>query len=74
MFDLKDQAALVTGGAGFIGSFLTEGLLDRGADVVVADNFSRGNYEKIYQSVTDEYRLTEYGTRMVAMFSQIVEC
>jgi UDP-glucose 4-epimerase len=38
---------LVTGGAGFIGSFLTETLLERGADVVVADNFSRGDFEKI---------------------------
>jgi UDP-glucose 4-epimerase len=34
---------LVTGGAGFIGSFLTEELNDRGADVVVADNFSEGH-------------------------------
>jgi len=47
MVSLKDQTTLVTGGAGFIGSFLTEELLDHGADVVVADNFSRGGFEKI---------------------------
>jgi len=41
------QTALITGGAGFIGSFLTEALLDRDANVVVADNFSRGDFEKI---------------------------
>lgn len=34
---------LVTGGAGFIGSFLTEELHARGADVVIADNFSKGH-------------------------------
>jgi UDP-glucose 4-epimerase len=43
MVDWNTQTVLVTGGAGFIGSFLTEELNDRGADVVVADNFSEGH-------------------------------
>jgi len=47
MRDWNDRRVLVTGGAGFIGSFLTEELLDSGADVVVADNFSRGDFENI---------------------------
>ena len=47
MVDWTDQRALVTGGAGFIGSFLAEELLNRDAEVIVADNFSRGDFEKI---------------------------
>lgn len=34
---------IVTGGAGFIGSNLVKALLDRGREVVIVDDFSRGN-------------------------------
>ncbi|HEV7828459.1 MAG TPA: NAD-dependent epimerase/dehydratase family protein, partial [Pseudonocardiaceae bacterium] len=36
------MAVLVTGGAGYIGSHMVLGLLDRGEDVVVLDNLSTG--------------------------------
>ena len=39
--------ALITGGAGFIGSHLAESLLARGDEVTVLDNLSTGRYENI---------------------------
>ena len=38
---------LVTGGAGFIGSHLTEALLDAGHEVLILDDFSTGRNENI---------------------------
>lgn len=39
--------ALVTGGAGFVGSHLVEGLLERGDETWVIDNLSTGRFENI---------------------------
>ena len=39
--------ALITGGAGFIGSHLAEALLDAGHQVLVMDNLSTGSMENI---------------------------
>jgi UDP-glucose 4-epimerase len=36
---------LVTGGAGYIGSFMTKRLLDKGNEVVIIDNLERGHEE-----------------------------
>jgi UDP-glucose 4-epimerase len=43
----KLQKILVTGGAGFIGSHLTEKLLGKGYSVVVLDNMTTGNPENL---------------------------
>ena len=45
--DWSGRSVVVTGGAGFVGSFLVEELVDRGADVVVADDLSRGSLDKV---------------------------
>ena len=43
----KPARALITGGAGFIGSHLAEALLAQGSQVVVVDNLATGRYENI---------------------------
>jgi UDP-glucose 4-epimerase len=44
---MKNKKVLVTGGAGFIGSHLTENLLKQGFDILVIDNFSTGKRENL---------------------------
>jgi UDP-glucose 4-epimerase len=39
--------ALITGGAGFIGSHLSDALLERGDDVLILDNLSTGSIDNI---------------------------
>ncbi len=54
--------ALVTGGAGFIGSHLVEGLLARGYAVRVIDNFATGKRENL-APVADKIELLEGDVR-----------
>jgi UDP-glucose 4-epimerase len=54
------RTALITGGAGFIGSHLTEALLDRGWRVIVVDNLAGGSTENLRHLADHpglEYRL-----------------
>lgn len=52
------ESVLVTGGASFIGSHLVEELVERGADVRVADDFSSGTRENL-SAVDDDIEIFE---------------
>jgi UDP-glucuronate 4-epimerase len=62
MADFESLSILVTGGAGFIGSHLTERLLQEGARVTVFDNFdpfyNRREKQASLSALTDELRFT----------------
>ena len=45
--NMSNRTALVTGGAGFIGSHLTEKLISMGEIVTVIDNLSSGNIQNL---------------------------
>ncbi|WP_128906118.1 NAD-dependent epimerase/dehydratase family protein [Halorubrum amylolyticum] len=49
--DLTDSTALVTGGAGLVGSHLAARLRDRGATVRVADDLSKGDRDRVPDGV-----------------------
>jgi len=48
MSELSNMRVLVTGGAGFIGSWIVQGLVEKGARVRVYDNFSSGTEENLH--------------------------
>jgi UDP-glucose 4-epimerase len=55
--------ALVTGGAGFIGSNLVDALLARGDEVTVVDDLSTGKPENLAQAIEAGARLVELDIR-----------
>ena len=55
MKDLIKKRVLVTGGAGFLGSFLCERLLSEGCDVICMDNFFTGRKANIAHLMNDPY-------------------
>lgn len=52
----KDERVLVTGGASFIGSHLVEDLVERGAIVRIADDFSSGRRENL-EGISEEIEI-----------------
>jgi nucleoside-diphosphate-sugar epimerase len=65
-----DKRVLVAGGAGFMGSYLVELLVDDGAVVTVADNLSRGRIENL-SAVTDKISFKNIDLRYLSRCEQI---
>lgn len=55
MKDIIKKRVLVTGGAGFLGSFLCERLLNEGCDVICMDNFFTGRKANIAHLMNNPY-------------------
>lgn len=51
------KRVLITGGAGFIGSHLTQRLLDQGHRVIVFDNFFTGRHENLARPIAENLQL-----------------
>jgi UDP-glucose 4-epimerase len=63
--------ALVTGGAGFIGSNLADALLARGGDVIVVDDLSTGRRENLDGALAAGAKLVEVDIRDRAALEQL---
>jgi UDP-glucose 4-epimerase len=68
----QGRSALVTGGAGFIGSHLVEGLLERGWRVRVLDDFSTGFVENL-AAVRERVELLRGDVRDAGLLARAVE-
>lgn len=65
--------ALVTGGAGFIGSHLAEALCRQGVDVVVLDNLSSGRARNLaWRQPDDRLELVEGDVRDAALVRRVI--
>ncbi|MBI5300923.1 MAG: SDR family oxidoreductase [Chloroflexi bacterium] len=65
------QRALVTGGAGFIGSHLVEGLLARGYEVTVLDNLATGRRDNLAR-VLNQIHLVEGDVRNLTTIHSVM--
>ncbi len=64
--------ALVTGGAGFIGSNIVDALLARGDEVTVLDDLSTGKRENLEQALENGAQLEEIDVRDAEAVSDVV--
>ena len=65
--------AIVTGGAGFIGSNLVDGLLARGDEVTIVDDLSTGRRENLDQALAGGAELVELDIREAGRLLEAVQ-
>ncbi len=75
MYTIKDSRVLVTGGAGFVGSYVTDLLLQEGAkEIVIVDNFLRGSMRNLEQAMpSGKVRVLEQDIRDAAALDRAFE-
>ena len=72
--DFEDQLILVTGGAGFLGSWICDVLLEQKAKVICVDNFSSGRKENIQHLLElDEFRLVIHDISKPISFNEKID-
>lgn len=71
MNEITQERILVTGGAGFIGSFVVEELVRRGLDVVVLDNFRSGKRENL-SAVANRIKIVEGDIRSLDTLDRVM--
>ena len=64
--------AFITGGAGFIGSHLTDALIARGDSVTILDNLSTGSKENI-SHILDKVTFVEGDIRNLELVEQLTK-
>lgn len=69
---LERRTVVVTGGAGLIGSFLVERLVAVGAEVIVADDFSKGRRSYL-ASVADRLEVREGDLEQLSVMARALE-
>lgn len=67
------KTALVTGGAGFIGSHLSERLLQEGYKVKILDNFSTGKSENLLHLESSNLEIVKGDVRDEALVKKVVK-
>ena len=65
--------AVVTGGAGLIGSHLVDALVERGQEVVILDDLSTGRHENLTTALEHGAELVEGDVTDPATVSELVE-
>src|SRR6185436_2360061 len=67
----RRMRALVTGGAGFIGSNLVDALLERGDEVTVVDDLSTGRRDNLDGAAAFHESSVTDGARMAALLADV---